>query len=72
MTDIYHNISVILLGDWQKTYMHGLLDDLFAIFKEDSIHYLDIHTIIEKLEVCSKTNSRQYTLLSYLFYQQDP
>ena len=72
MSDICHDIGIILLGDWQKTYMRGALDDFFALSKEGKVHRLDMHKLIEKLEVRSKTNNGQYTPLSYPFYQQDP
>ena len=39
---------------------------------EGKVHCLDMHKLIEKLEVCSKTNNGQYIPLSYPFYQQDP
>ena len=70
--DICHNIGIILLGDWQKTYVWGALDDFFALSKEGKVHHLDMHKLIEKLEVHSKTSNRQYIPLSYPFYQQDP
>ena len=52
--------------------MRGVLDDYFALSMEGKVHCLDMHKLIEKLEVCSKTNNRQYIPLSYPFYQQDP
>ena len=70
--DICHDIGIILLGDWQKTYVWGVLDDFFALSKEGKVHCLDMHKLIEKLEVHSKTSNRQYIPLSYPFYQQDP
>ena len=71
-TDIYHDIGILLLGDWQKTFVRGALDDYFALSMEGKVHHLDMHKLIEKLEVHSKTNSGQYIPLYYPFYQQDP
>ena len=48
-----------------------MLDDFFASSKEGKMNCLDMHRLIEKLEVCSKTITGQYTPLSYPFYQQD-
>ena len=70
-TDICHDIGILLLSDWQKTFVRGALDDYFALSMEGKVHCLDMHKLIEKLEVCSKTNSRQYIPLYYPFYQQD-
>ena len=67
-TDIYHDIGILLLGDWQKTFVRGALDDYFALSMEGKVHRLDMHKLIEKLEVRSKTNSGQYIPLSYPFY----
>ena len=72
VTDICHDIGIILLGDWQKTYVRGALDDFFALSKEGKVHRLDMHKLIEKLEVRSKTNNGQYNPLSYPFYHQEP
>ena len=71
-TDICHDIGILLLSDWQKTFVRGALDDYFALSMEGKVHCLDMHKLIEKFEVCSKTNSGQYIPLSYPFYQQDP
>ena len=71
-TDICHDIGILLLGDWQKTFVRGALDDYFALSMEGKVHCFNMHKLIEKLEVRSKTNSRQYIPLSYPFYQQDP
>ena len=71
-TDICHDIGILLLSDWQKTFVRGALDDYFALSMEGKVHRLDMHKLIEKLEVRSKTNSGQYIPLSYPFYQQDP
>ena len=57
MSDICHDIRIILLDDWQKTYMQGVLDDFFALSKEGKVHCLDMHKLIKKLEVRSKTNN---------------
>ena len=70
--DICHDIGILLLGDWQKTFVRGALDDYFALSMEGKVHRLNMHKLIEKLEVCSKINNRQYIPLSYPFYQQDP
>ena len=70
--DICHDIGILLLGDWQKTFVRGVLDDYFALSMEGKVHHLDMHKLIEKLEVRSKINNGQYIPLSYPFYQQDP
>ena len=57
VSDICHDIRIILLDDWQKTYMQGVLDDFFALSKEGKVHCLDMHKLIKKLEVRSKTNN---------------
>ena len=72
VNDICHDIGIILLGDWQKTYVRGVLDDFFDLSNEGKVHHLDMHKLIRKLEVRSKTNNGQYIPLSYPFYQQDP
>ena len=71
-SDICHDIGILLLGDWQKTFVRGALDDYFALSMEGKVHRLDMHKLIEKLEVRSKINNGQYIPLSYPFYQQDP
>ena len=69
--NIYHNIGIILLGDWQKAYVCGELDDFFALSKEGRIHHLSMSRLIDQLEARSKSNG-SYTPLSYPFYQQEP
>lgn len=69
--EIYHDIGITLLGDWQKTFVRGELDTFFATSKEKDIHQLDIDKLIDQLEVRSPSTAGIYTPLSYPIYRQD-
>lgn len=70
-SDIYHDIAIILIADWQKPYVRGQLDDFFARSRKMNVNQLDIHTLIDRLEVRSPVEMGPYKPLKYITYRQD-
>ena len=48
--EIYHDMGIVLLGDWQRGFIRSQLDDLFTRSKEGRAHVLDMPILINQLE----------------------
>lgn len=70
--DICHDIAIILIGNWQRSFVRGQLDEFFADSKNLQYTHMDMHALIDQLEARSTNKLGQYTPLAYPFYRQDP
>lgn len=69
--EIFHDIAIILLGDWQKTFLTAQLDDLFTKSKRDEQHMFDIPDLIAQLNR-RYTNPGSYQRMVYTEYRPEP
>lgn len=70
--DIYHDIGIVLLGDWQRGFVRTQLDDLFAMSKDNEAHVLDMSMLIDQLESRYTTPPGSYIPTNYSIYRQEP
>lgn len=70
--EIYHDIGIILIGDWQRAYVRTRLDELFASSKAGGEHTINMGEFINNLQArTSVTKPGGYLPLYYPIYMQD-
>ena len=67
--EIYHDVGIVLLGDWQRGFIRTQLDDLFAMSKDDEAPVLDMPILIDQLESRYTTPPGSYIPINYSIYQ---
>lgn len=72
VSEICHDIGIILLGDFQRSFVRTQLDSLFAGSKRDRFHEMDMDDIIDQIESRTPPALHIYKPLSYTIYRQDP
>ncbi|ODM16173.1 hypothetical protein SI65_08607 [Aspergillus cristatus] len=50
VSELCHDIGIILLGDFQRSFVRTQLDSLFAGSKRDRFHEMDMDNIIDQIE----------------------
>lgn len=71
VSEICHDIGIILLGDFQRSFVRTQLDSLFAGSKRDRFHEMDMADVIDQIESRTPPPPHTYRQLSYTIYRQD-
>ncbi|ODM17047.1 hypothetical protein SI65_05760 [Aspergillus cristatus] len=71
-SELCHDIGIVLLGDFQRSFVRTQLDSLFAGSKRDQFHEMDMDDIINQIESRTPPSPHTYKPLSYTIFRQDP
>lgn len=72
ISEICHDIGIVLLGEYQRSFMRTQLDHLFIQSKKNQSHEMDMAAIIDQLESRTSSAPGHYKPLSYTIYRQEP
>lgn len=72
ISEICHDIGIVLLGEYQRSFMRTQLDHLFMLSKKNQLHEMDMAAIIDQLESSTPSTPGHYKPLSYTIYRQEP
>ncbi|OJJ84570.1 uncharacterized protein ASPGLDRAFT_125315, partial [Aspergillus glaucus CBS 516.65] len=67
-SEICHDIGIVLLGDFQRSFICTQLDSLFAVLKRSAYHELDMDEVIDQMESRTPSSPNTYQLISYTIY----
>lgn len=72
ISEICHDIGIVLLGEYQRSFIRTQLDHLFMLSKKNQLHEMDMAAIIDQLESRTPSAPGHYKPLSYTIYRQEP
>ncbi|EYE90211.1 uncharacterized protein EURHEDRAFT_511146 [Aspergillus ruber CBS 135680] len=63
-SEICHDIGIVLLGDFQRSFIRTQLDSLFAVSKRSVYHELDMDEVIDQMESRTPPSPNTYQPIS--------